>query len=58
LRTKFGSNNKNDKDLAKEDEMWLDIMEEVDKNKDGIISWKEFKSAMNNVLKVKLGKLH
>ena len=38
--------------------MWTDIMEEVDKNKDGIISWKEFKCAMNNVLKVKLSKLH
>ena len=38
--------------------MWDDIMREVDTNGDGAITWKEFKNAMNTVLKVKLGRLH
>ena len=38
--------------------MWNDIMREVDTNGDGVITWKEFKGAMNKVLKIKLGELH
>ena len=58
LKAKFGSVEKDKVNLEKEDLMWKEIMEEVDKNKDGIISWKEFKKGINNVLKVKLSKLH
>ncbi len=38
--------------------MWDDIMEQVDKDGCGSITWNEFKNCMNKVLKVKLGKLH
>ena len=38
--------------------MWDDIMNEVDTNGDGVITWQEFKKAMNDVLKIKLSKLH
>lgn len=45
-------------DGDKDDQLWDDIMKQVDQDDCGEITWSEFKTNMNKVLKIKLGSLH
>lgn len=45
LRNAFEMNSK------KHDQVWAEIMQEVDKNNDGLISYDEFTEVMKNVMK-------
>lgn len=42
----------------KDEQMWDDIMKQVDQDDCGDITWIEFKNNMTKVLKIKLGSLH
>ena len=45
-------------DGDKDDQLWDDIMKQVDQDDCGEITWAEFKTNKNKVLKIKFGSLH